>query len=659
MKRIISIIGFISILNLIFAQEQTLLTIDGRTIADEEFVRIYQKNNNDVNAVDKKTVEEYLDLFINFKLKVIEAENKGMDTLQKFQRELNGYKRQLERPYFTDKVTDDKLLKEAFDRKQYDIRASHILVMLSGDATPKDTLLAYQKISKIRQQIIDGKMTFDRAAQTKSEDPSAKQNKGDLGYFTVFQMVYPFENVAYNTPLGKVSEIVRTRYGYHILKITDKRKSQGEIRAAHIMVAVPKNAEKIDIEKTEKKINMIYEKLQGGADFKELAQLYSDDKASAQGGGVLNWFGTNHMVRPFEDAAFALKKKGDYSKPVRTRFGWHIIKLLDKKAPKSFEQSKKGLKRAIASDMRSRVSKKAVYDRIKKNYAYQLDSKALQDFYKKTDKSIFSGNWDKTSLSGLNKTLFVLNDSAYNQQLFVDFLAKNVLQKRKEMPVNKFIDNMFRLFEETELKNVERAHLSEKYPEYRYLLQEYHDGILLFDLTDQEVWTKAMQDSIGLGHFYDAHKENYKWGQRVEASVYECKDAKTLKKLKKLLKKQIKKSADLSEVLNIINKKDENAVELIKSDVFSPKDYNIVDVANEKLHFFEKNPKTPLFFTNNNKLVCVSKIIPETPKKMDEAKGQIIADYQDYLEKAWVNQLRKKYKVTLDESVWGKIKAKY
>lgn len=218
---------------------------------------------------------------------------------------------------------------------------------------------------------------------------------------------------------------------------------------------------------------------------------------------------------------------------------------------------------------------------------------------------------------------------------------------------------MFRLFEETELKNVERAHLSEKYPEYRYLLQEYHDGILLFDLTDQEVWTKAMQDSIGLGHFYDAHKENYKWGQRVEASVYECKDAKTLKKLKKLLKKQIKKSADLSEVLNIINKKDENAVELIKSDVFSPKDYNIVDVANEKLHFFEKNPKTPLFFTNNNKLVCVSKIIPETPKKMDEAKGQIIADYQDYLEKAWVNQLRKKYKVTLDESVWGKIKAKY
>ncbi len=659
MKSIIGIISFVLIFNLGFAQERTLLTIDDRPISETEFIRIYKKNNSTGNVVDKKSVEEYLDLFINFKLKVIEAESRGMDTLEKFQKELKGYKRQLERPYFTDKVTEDYLLKEAFERSLYDVRASHILLMVSGDATPADTLAAYNKISKMRQQLINGKVSFDKLAVSKSEDPSAKQNKGDLGYFTVFQMVYPFENAAYNTPVGKISEIVRTRYGYHILKVTDKRKSQGEVKVAHIMVGVPKDASKENVQKAEEKIKMIHHKLKEGGKFGELAHLYSDDKGSAKNGGELNWFGMNHMVKPFEEASFALKNKGDISEPVKTRFGWHIIKLIDKKEPGTFEKRKKSLQKRISSDMRSRVSKAAVYERIKKEYNYQLNEKNLKAFYKAINKDIFEGKWDKKQVAKLNKTLFVLNDSAYNQQLFVDFLEKNTLRKRSEKSVEDFVNKMFRLYEERELKEMERAHLSEKYPEYKYLLQEYHDGILLFDLTDKEVWTKAIEDSIGLGNFYEANKQNYKWGKRVEASVYEYKDKKVLKKLKKLLAKQSKKGYSVENILSIVNKKEDSAADFIKADTFSKNDYKLVDLANQELNFFDQEVKTPLSFTKDNKLVFISKVIPETPKKMEETKGQVTADYQDYLEKEWVKQLRKKYKIVINEDVWKEVKSKH
>ena len=270
-----------------FAQDDTLLTINNKAITDGEFLRIYQKNNNTGNVIDKKSIEEYLDLFINFKLKVAEAESLGMDTLPKFIKELGGYKAQLEKPYFTDKNVDERLVKEAFERQQYDIRASHILIMVAKDATPADTLAAYKKIALIRKQVVDGKKNFETLAKQKSEDPSAKQNGGDLGFFTVFQMVYPFENAAYNTKVGDVSEIVRTRYGYHILNVVDKRKAQGEVQVAHIMIALPKGADSVKVKAAQKKINMIYSKLEKGEKFNGLAQLYSDDKGSAKKGGKL------------------------------------------------------------------------------------------------------------------------------------------------------------------------------------------------------------------------------------------------------------------------------------------------------------------------------------------------------------------------------------
>ncbi len=640
-----------------FSQNDTLLTINNKPITDGEFLRIYNKNNTTGNVADKKSVEEYLDLFINFKLKVTEAEARGMDTLLKFQKELKGYQKQLEKPYFIDKSVDDRLIKEAFDRQQYDVRASHILIMVDKSASPSDTLIAYNKIKSIRKQIVNGDKDFIVMAKKYSEDPSAKQNGGDLGYFTVFQMVYSFENAAYNTKVGEVSQIVKSRYGYHILKVNDKRKSNGEIQIAHIMIALPKNADTILTAVAEKKINMIYEKIQNGLKFKELAQLYSDDKGSAKKGGVLAWVGTGKMPPAFDKAAFDLKNIGDYSKPVKTVYGWHIIKLINKREPKEYSASRKALKDRINGDMRGRTSKEAVYNRLKQEYNYKLETKRLADFYTRIDKSLFSGKWEKIQAKNLRKTLFTLDDSAYSQQVFVDFLEKSTRIKRNDKSVKLFVDKMYKLFLEQELKKVEELHLAEKYPEYRYLLQEYHDGILLFDLTDQEVWSKAIKDTIGLVQYYEQNKNNYMWGQRVEAQIYSAKTLKSLTKLKKLLQKKVAKGYTTEYILMVLNKKDSAAVELVNDKVYAKDDYTIIDEANTTLQFFEKeNLSVPLYFEKGTELVYISKIIPTINKLLSEVKGQVTADYQDNLEKQWIKELRIKYPVVINQKVWNKVK---
>lgn len=656
MKNITLYLSLLLFVSQAFSQDDTLMVINNKAISEGEFLRIYQKNNNTGNVVEKKSVEEYLDLFINFKLKVAEAESLGMDTLPKFKKELNGYKVQLEKPYFTDKSVDEKLVEEAYERQEYDVRASHILIMVKPNASPADSLVAYNKIKAIKKEIEAGK-DFKTVAKQKSEDPSAKQNSGDLGYFTVFQMVYPFENAAFNTPKGEISDIVRTRYGYHILKVYDKRKAQGEVHVAHIMVGTPKDANEDALKKSEEKINMIYSKLEAGEKFKDLAQLYSDDKASAKKGGELQWFGTGRMVPIFERTAFSLEKNGDYSKPIKTNFGWHILQLLGKKDAKQFLMSKDEIRKKIRNDMRGAKSKTVVFERLKKDYKYKSNSKRLAEFYKLNGDSLFAGNWNKELAKNLNKTLFSLNDSAYNQALFVDYIETNTKTRRKEVSVRAFIDKMYHLYINNELKVVERSYLPVKYPEYKYLLQEYHDGILLFDLTDEKVWSKAIEDSTGLANFYSKNKQNYLWGQRVEAQIYLTKDKKISDKLKKTLLKKEQKGYTTEYILASFNKKDSTNLELINANIYSKEDYTIVDEANKELKFFdEKNLETPMFFQKDNKLVFISKIIAPTNKELNEAKGQITADYQDYLEKVWIKELRKKYPVKMNDVVWNKIK---
>ncbi len=634
--------------------EEILLTIDNQKITKNEFERIYNKNNNNNNVIDNKSVEEYLELFINFKLKVIEAEHQGLDTTQNFRKELEGYRKQLIKPYFTDSAIDEQLIKEAYERMKYDLRASHILIKIGKDALPKDSLKAYNKIMKIRERIIKGE-DFAKVAKETSEDPSVKDNGGDLGYFTVFQMVYPFESVAYATKPGEVSMPVRTRFGYHLIKVTDKRKAKGQVKVAHIMIAVPKDSNDEKKKAAEEKINEIYKKIQEGANFSQLAKQFSDDKGSASAGGELPWFGTGKMVPEFEIVAFDLKNKGEYSKPIKTSFGWHIIKLIDKKDLEDISVLKNRIKNKISKDARASKSREAVIKKLKKEYNFSFDQKALSEFYKVIDSTVFEGKWEAKKAKGLNKTLMTIDNKKYSQKDFAEYIAANK-RRRKKTDIKILVNEMFNKYADDKIIKYEESRLEDKYMDFKYLMKEYHDGILLFELTDKMVWSKAVKDSAGLQDFYEKNKNNYMWDYRVDATFLKYKDENAKKIAVKYLEQMEKKSYSIEKVIELTNKKDSANLSLIEAKKYSKGDNDYIDKNLFKNDIPEIESKI-MFDDANNTLIYLKEIIKPEPKKLDEARGLVTADYQTFLEKEWIKELRNKYKININREVLSKVKS--
>ncbi|MCD6354670.1 MAG: peptidylprolyl isomerase, partial [Prolixibacteraceae bacterium] len=359
--------------------DETLITIGKNKIGKAEFERIYKKNNNNLyNESDKKSPKDYLDLFINFKLKVIEAENLKMDTSKAFINELAGYRKDLAAPYLTDVKFNEQQVKEMYRRMTKEVNADHILFNVKPNATPEEEKTVYEKALKVRKEILAGK-DFNEAAAGYSDDPSAKTNKGHLGYFSAFQMVAPFENGAFTTPVGEISQPIRSRFGYHLIKVNDVRENRGEIEVAHIMKMFPQGATNEVRRKLKAEIDSIYQLLQNGANFDELAKTLSDDKRSAAQGGKMPWFSDGRMVPEFADAAFAIKNCGEYTKPIETPFGYHIIKKLDFRPVPSFEKAKADIEKKIKKDPeRSVSSKKAFIDKLKKEYRYTEYDKNIE-----------------------------------------------------------------------------------------------------------------------------------------------------------------------------------------------------------------------------------------------------------------------------------------
>ena len=628
-------------------KNKVLMTVGNSKITVSDFLNVYHKNNAVENSKDSKSLNDYVDLFVNFKLKVKEAEELGLDTAKSFKDELSGYRKQLAQPYLTDKAVNEKLLQETYTRLQTDIRASHILVKCNENALPKDTLEAYNKIMKIRARILKGE-NFNKVASEKgvSDDPSAKDNGGDLGYFTALQMVYPFETAAYNTKVGSISMPVRTRFGYHIVKVTDSRKARGEVLTAHIMVKTPANMSKDDSLTAKTKITEIYNKLKAGEKFEDMAMQFSDDKASAKKGGELPWFGTNKMPVEFEEAAFSLQNKGDYTLPVKTQYGWHIIKLIDKKGLASFDDMKNELKAKVTKDSRSQVGKASLIAKLKLDYACKENLKAREDFYKVIDTTLFDGRWDVAKASSLSKTMFNFNDQIYTQKDFANFINSHQ-SKRSKADIKMVVDNLYKQFIDESVINYEEARLDIKYPEFKALMQEYRDGILLFELTDKKVWSKAIKDTTGSKEFYENNKNNYLWDERADASIYSCADEKIAKQVKDMLKnnkteKEIVAEVNKNSQLNLqvetraFNKGenemiDKNWTPGISEIMVSPKDRKMV-------------------------VISVSKLLKPEPKSYVDSKGVVTADYQNYLEKQWLDGLKQKYKVTIDKDVLATVK---
>lgn len=622
------------------SSDPVLMTIDDKKITRSEFEAIYKKNNRD-STITKEDLDEYVELFINFKLKVMAAEDMGMDTLSRFERELAGYRDQLAKPYLVDKSVTDSLVREAHNRMLEEVRASHILIKLPPDPTPADTLEAYKKIMEIKEEVEADPDSFSEVAKAKSEDPSAKSNGGDLGYFTSLQMVYPFETAAYRTEVGDISGPVRTRFGYHLVKVNDRRDARGQVKVAHIMIR-SEESDPEDVKASLKRRAMeVYEKLENGSDFNELARKFSDDRSSAAKGGELPAFGAGKMVEEFEEAAFGLTEPGEYTEPIKTAYGWHIVKLIERIPVKSFEESEKELRSKIARDSRSDITKDTFIAKRKAEYGYEDYRKRLKPFYKDIDTSYFSGNWEPSENLMTDKALFTLDGKEYTQSEFAGYLKARMRPSRKVIDLSQLINESFDNWVDVEIMEYEDSQLEAKYPEFRMLMQEYRDGILLFDLTDQKVWSKAVEDSVGLVEFYEENKDQFMWEERAGYDIYTVEDEEAAGKVRKLLKKG-KNQDEIREALN-----EKSALKVrVSSGLKEKKQEPLL----EKVAW-EPGVSEPINDNGQLKVVHIKEIREPEPKDFEEARGLITAAYQNHLEEEWIESLRSRHEVAVNRDV--------
>jgi len=693
---VVSLINII-FLNNIIAQDPIVMTINKRPVKKSEFEAVYKKNNVKEVPSSSKSVKEYVDLFSLFKSKVFEAESLGLDTLNSFKTELLGYRRQLAAPYLTDKNTTENLLLETYDRMKYEVRASHILVRLEETALPKDTLEAWTRINLIRNAVmgkfptpvevlnydkllknsteiskfLKGKDSsvykvkvnaikklseyaksssdlFQSIAPKTSDDPSALDNKGDLNYFTALDMVYPFESAAYNTKVGEISPIVRTRFGYHILKISDKRESRGEIFVAHIMCRVLKEANDQEKVNAKTKIDEIYAKIKAGQNFEDLARQFSDDKQSNERGGQLQPFKGGRLPKDFEDAAFNIKSDNEISEPILSQYGWHIIKRIELKTLPPFSEIKNDIKSKINRDSRSQMGRVALIEKVKKENNFKENIKNKDEFNKIMDSTYLKATWkaERAAKFG-NKEIFNLGGKSYTQNDFAKFLEAQ-MTFRSPTDVIEIMKGIYKTWVEENVISFEDALLEKKYVEFANLYREYRDGILLFDLTDQKVWSKAVKDTLGLKSFYETNKNKYLWEERAEVTTYKCLNEKVAKDLRKLFKDG-KSEKEIVQILNIssqLNVSSEN-VTYLKGENTNV-DANWIKGIAPKNSTDAKEKKVLVLIINN--------ILTKSPKTLAECRGSATSDFQNFLDTEWLNYLKDKYKVELNQEVLSTIK---
>ncbi len=607
--------------------DQTLITIGNTKVSVGEFKRIYQKNNSNLyNETDKKTPAEYLDLFINFKLKVIEAETLKMDTSAAFIKELAGYREELAAPYLTDVNYEEKLVEKIYDRMTKEIDASHILFMLEKDASPAAEKQVFDKAINVRNEILAGK-DFNEAAFEYSEDPSAKTNRGNLGYFTAFQMVAPFEDAAYSTPVGDVSQPVRTSFGYHLITVNDIRPNQGEIQVAHIMKMFPQGgASEVAKAKLKAEIDSIYAQVKAGADFAELAKKYSDDKKSGSIGGELPWFSSGRMIPEFSGPAFNLRNIGDITPPIETPFGYHIIKKLGQKLTPPLDEVRQDIETRIKRDpQRSTTSKKAFIDKLKNEYNYTEKSENVAQL---------KGLKINTPTKNPERVLFSLNNMDYTFDELNCFLTENKIQ-------NSTYGEYYDVWVDEEITKFENSQLEEKYPEFKNLLQEYHDGILLFNISEEKVWNYASLDTAGLERFYKKNKRKYSWEERFKGYIVIANS----KEIKERAEEYFASEMNGDEISDLMNSEGKKVT--ITEGAWEKGANPIVD-------YFVWNGPEPQYFVAEHTFIRGDIIKPQ-PKTLEEARGLYISDYQNYLESKWVKSLRKKYKITIDKKFLNSI----
>ena len=645
--KLIKTLGIIFCFATLSGQNNTILKIDNQTVNKAEFEQIYWKNKKEKIAT-KEDLDEYIQLFVNFKLKVIAAEELGLDTTKKFINELSGYRVQLEKPYLIDTSINEDLINEAYYRTINEVNASHIMTKLGPNPSPEDTLKAYNKILNIRNKIISGNLGFEEAAEELSEDPYAKSTKGNLGYFNAFKMLYSFECAAYETPVGKVSEIVRTKYGYHIVQPNSIRKAKGRVKTSHIMITTSSKKENF---LSEEKINSIYKELvEKTKTFEELAIQYSEDRKSAKNGGEIGWINSGGNFYPeFEEAVFSLKTDGEYSKPFKTPNGWHIVKRLSYEPIGDLKSMSYNLKNKIQKDARAQKTKSSFINKLKTEYQLKnlFNVKVLVSILK--NKKFDFGNLDfNKNLKNINNVVLTFSNVSFTNFDFIKYLVESKLISKDKIEEN-LIKQQFVKFTNQNLIEFEKTQLETKHPDFKALMKEYRDGILLFEISDQNIWTKAIKDTAGLKEFYKLNKDTWKWPNRINGTLFTSESKKTVNKVKSL---KLKKSLSNDSIMSILNK--DNLFNL-KYENKIIDDFNKYNLTFDNL---EKGFNGPFKFQEKWVLIYVEDKLPQRNKELKEAEGIIVSAYQNYLESQWLSSLKEKHEISINYETLYSIKQK-
>lgn len=621
-----------------------LLTVDGKEIPAGEFIHMFKKSY-DSTIIDD--LDNYVEQFIVFKIKVTDAVNSGYDTLKSFKNELNGYRNELAANYLIDGEIKNKLLQQEYKRSLTELNAWHILINCPPDATPEDSIKAWDKAFDIRERIMKGE-PFEQVARGASEDPSVALNGGNLGYFTAFQMIMPFEDAAYNLKLHEVSMPVRTPYGYHIIKLEGTRPSRGQIKVAHIMKAIPTGAGKEESQTAERAINKIYQELIEGAAFEDLAMKESDDKESAGKNGELPWFSAGEIITDFAEASFSLKENGDLTKPFKTFYGWHIVKRLDLKPPASFEESKPIMESKISKSYLNTIGQQSLATKLKDEYNFRIIKGSYDWFVSKTDTLIVQGLARYNRSEVPNGYIYQFADQNLPNRNFADFIAGKTTSV---IPTDSsgFVDKMIDLKSTEHILEYENSILEDKYPEFRYLMNEFHDGMLLFEISAAKVWNKVSSDTVGLMSYFEEHKNENKSLPGIYATIYSLEKENGIKLLKNAYNKKDEKNDFVKNMSDQYNKTNDSIFTVTTGTWFEGDNKEIDNINwTTGVHEAEIN--------GIPSLVVIREVYKSEPMPFENVVNEIVSGYQEYLEKEWIKQLKAKYPVKVNNIVLEEIR---
>ncbi|TDI81548.1 MAG: peptidylprolyl isomerase [Bacteroidetes bacterium] len=646
MNKIITLSVFLFFLtNSVFAQknEDVLMTIDDQPVLASEFKRVYLKNLDLVLEESQKSVDGYLKLFVDYKLKVAEAYSQGFDQSDTYKKDFSKYEEQLSRNYiFEDKVTSE-LAKEAFERNLEEIEASHILIMVNYDAVPRDTLAAFDKIKGIRDRAL--KEDFTALARETSEEPGIEKSGGNLGYFTAFALVYPFETAAYATEVGEVSEIIRTQFGYHIIKVHDRRMKEPEITVSHIMISTKEGASSYV---PEARIGELYVLLEQGDSFESLAKQYSDDKNSGKNGGRIKRFSKGGLRSSvFEEAAYKLENPGDISNPIKTEFGWHIIRLEEKHPLPTYEEKREILERRVKEGSRSKIVTQAVKVKIKEKFGFVNETGYSPYFDTYVGDEVVKRKWVYDTIpASENKKMFTIGDRDFYFDDFARFIQKRQYASKRYISRITLMTDFYDEFETLQLKTYFREKLELENEEYAGIISEYRDGLLIFDVMGKNVWRKAKKDSVGQLQYFEDHKLKYQWKTRVDVEILATTKEDVVDELEKLMKE----GKTGKEIRGLLNKDNEVNVLLTKG---------VFEIGRSELPSgFLPDMGVSIIYTENESFIIINvkEITPPGPRVFEEIKGRVLSDYQTFIEEQWMDQLRAKYKVEINKKTLKKLK---